>query len=121
MIWVHWVKCIHLVAALGLLGTSVYCFMTAAPTRSESHLLRHMLYLGLIALITGSLLVYPSPFTFHTPWIKAAYLLVLACCLLILLLAKISYAFFRRVASMVLMILIIVIMHDAVTKTTGLF
>jgi len=95
-----------------------------------------MLVLCLFAMITGTLLVIPKHFTFHTPWIQAAYLLLLCAGLgifsLILLkkkriLKKGNEPFSRKeravwqFAYFVLAIVLIGIIHDAVTKTTFVF
>jgi uncharacterized membrane protein YozB (DUF420 family) len=82
---------------------------------------RIILWLSLFALITGTLLVHPKNFTFHTPWIKAAYLLLIAFSLGILMLKKyIINPYLLRFSYFILLIILIFITHDAVTKTTFL-
>ena len=126
-------KFIHLLLTLGLLGSAVCCLLLAGLQKFSAYsiqtnllttLNRTMLWLLVFAAVTGTLLVYPKHFTFHTPWIQAAYLLVFLCGTLIsLLLAlreKRQWASFSPVSYLCLLVLLIMVVHDAVSKTTFL-
>jgi hypothetical protein len=91
-----------------------------------------MLLISFITMATGTLLVLPKHFTFHTPWIQAAYVLTTLYSLSI-----ITLIFFRkkrrvkmagdkltqgqqylwRLAYLALLFILILVVHDAVTKT----
>jgi uncharacterized membrane protein len=85
---VNIVKFIHLLFVLGLLGSTVYCLTLIGSKKfalANTHLhekitrLNKLLFsFGLLAMLTGTFLVYPKHFTFHTPWIQAAYMLVIS-------------------------------------------
>lgn len=119
-------KFLHLLFALGLLIALLYCvFFLSRKDYLTTRLHRPMVYLSVLAVLTGTLLVYPKQFTFHTPWIQAAYFFAL---LLWVGLAFISY-FKRkndvsvRVLRLIyasLLVILIIVTHDAVTKTTFL-
>jgi len=129
------IKFIHILLVLGLIGGIGYCFMTTSSRQSSltftqfSFLHRLLLWLSLLLGITGTLLVYPRHFTFHTPWIKAAYVLLFAVTLGILFLKRrISHlpptptlALARQGSYFFIILLLFLIVHDAVTKTTFLF
>jgi len=124
-------KFIHLLLTLSLLGSTIFCLMltsfkTHFPQNDMiSRMNRIMLWLLAFSLITGTLLVYPKHFTFHTPWIEAAYLLIFLAGLLvsglIFLRKKNQWAWVLRGIYLILIILLIGVIHDAVTKTTFLF
>ncbi len=109
---VSFIKFIHILSILGLIGLMFY---------SKAH--RILLILCGIALITGTLLVYPKHFTFHTPWIKAAYtlLFVFIFSLWALRKSKINNSFVNIGAYSFLIALLVLTIHDAVTKSTILF
>jgi uncharacterized membrane protein SirB2 len=79
-----------------------------------------MLYFSLFAILTGTLLVYPKHFTFHTPWIQAAYLLVTIFSLGILTLQKKNKIprLIKLFSYLILIVILIGVIHDAVTKST---
>lgn len=125
---IHFVKFFHLLSALGLLGIVFLCWnLCRAPYHSRfrgNDFLHRMLFaLSLIALITGTLLVYPKNYTFHTPWIKAAYLLL---SLFIIIASLLNMRKLKNkqlllgIYSLLIMMLLIVA-HDAVRKSTFLF
>lgn len=92
-----------------------------------------MLLISLFILVTGTFLVLPRHFTFHTPWIQAAYLLTMIyfICISVLILLK-KYRLMKedtgkiskpkqllwRLAYIFLLVLLTLVVHDAVTKTT---
>lgn len=132
---VNVLKFIHLLLTLSLLGSSLFClilisFRKSAPAHPPQNDMinrvnRTMLWLLAFSLITGTLLVYPKHFTFHTPWIQAAYLLVFLVGLLvsglIFLRKKNQWAWVSRGIYLILIVLLIGVIHDAVSKTTFLF
>jgi len=71
-------------------------------------------------MITGALLVHPQHFSFHTPWIQAAFLLsslfMAGIILLMLFLPKKRGGL--TAAYLFLLSLIVLITHDAVNKMT---
>ena len=121
-------KFIHLLLTLSLLGSTFFCLiLISLKNRSEilTRLNRIMLWLLVLTLLTGTLLIYPKHFTFHTPWIKAAYLLVFLCgtvlSLLVILRKKRISNWYRGASYLLLILMLIGIIHDAVTKTSFLF
>jgi cytochrome bd-type quinol oxidase subunit 2 len=126
---INLIKFIHLLCTLSLLGGTLFCFATAGKYKSIASPLFHkiILYTCIAALLTGTLLVYPKHFTFHTPWIQAAYLLVFLYATIIILLNKFrdSSIYQYRIPILgtyfSLIILLILVIHDAVTKITFLF
>jgi uncharacterized membrane protein YozB (DUF420 family) len=132
---VHIVKFIHLLATLGLLGTTAYCFILQVSSRRSAaakdrcltllpRLNKSLLHLALVALLTGTLLVYPKHFTFQTAWIQAAYLLVGCFCIVALWLTYFKNkknTFFLSLIYFSLLSILVAVIHDAVTKTTFLF
>lgn len=134
---VNLIKFIHLLCVLGLVGCVLFCTATiifrktAGIEHSISQQLgrfsRAILGFSGVAMLTGTLLVYPKAFTFHTPWIQAAYILVLSFILTVVLLKRQigpgktmtpNKCVLFQLAYLGLFILLIVIIHDAVTKTT---
>ncbi len=122
-------KFIHLILTLSLLGSTMCCLFLAGFQKTSltalTPLNRAILWLLVFTALTGTLLVYPKHFTFHTPWIQAAYILVfLSGALVSLLLAlrrKNPWRWIGKVSYVFLLILLIVVIHDAVSKTTFLF
>ena len=128
-------KFFHLICVLSLLGSTAYClfligsrkFSLANNTHLHEKIIRLnkiLLGFGLLAMLTGTLLIYPKNFTFHTPWIQAAYLLVSLFGLGILMLFKLRKKQWRGVKLLICMAMITVLfalIHDAVTKTTFIF
>ncbi len=123
------VKFIHLLLTLSLLGSTFFCLILISFKKQDERVVRLnrlMLWLLLLTLLTGSLLVYPKHFTFKTPWIDAAYLLVflfggLISLLLTLKRKKYYWKPLWCVSYVLLIVVLIGIIHDAVTKTTFLF
>jgi len=140
---IHIVKFIHLVFALGLLGLAIYCLLLIGSKKFGMTTRNHrqriirsnkiLLLFSLLAMITGSLLVIPKHFTFHTPWIQAAYILLLVFGVGIALLTLLKRKRVSRrgisnterfgwlVAYCFLIMILIGIVHDAVMKATFLF
>lgn len=123
---IAFLKFFHVFIALSLLGMAVYCLGSIGSQKTSlTRLNKTLLYLGAIGLITGTLLVHPKHFTFHTHWILAAYLLVsiilISLIYLNYLLKKKTLANYSRILRffyIMLIALLVVIIHDAVTKTT---
>lgn len=126
-ILVYFLKFLHILIALSVLGTLLYCIFSAIRQQSHTVIYSILLALCLFALLTGSLLVLPKHYTFTTPWIQAAYLLVaiFASCVSAIIIIKKKFQVNHRGLSLLayffLVTLIIVIIHDAVTKSTFLF
>ena len=131
---VHFLKFIHILLTLTLLGTAGFCLiligtrkLTGVPGSRSDLLFRlnkAMLHTALLAMLTGTLLVYPKHFTFHTPWIQAAYLLVGFFCfvmVLLLIFKQKRNLKFLGVLYAVMFVLLVGVVHDAVTKTSFLF
>lgn len=125
---IYFVKFFHLIFALGLLGLTAACLFQANRNSASLLRLNNMIFLfAFIAALTGTFLVYPKHFTFHTPWIQAAYLLVLLFCAGIFLISVLKKTFSQRLIWVTrllyvpLIFILLLIMHDAVTKTTLLF
>lgn len=134
-------KGVHLVVAMmyfALLAASYMAFarFTRASGQAATHHLKFSLSLdyGLLALwciavSTGTLLVFSKGYTFNTPWIMAAYfvLVVLVLALLFTCSLKRRYLLTQNVARglfawhacyVVQLLLLLVVMHDAVYKMT---
>lgn len=121
---IHIIKFVHILFALSLLGLTAYCLMLA-NTKHQTRLIffnKNLLMISFFALLTGSLLVYPKHYTFHTPWIQAAYLLIIIYGMVV----GVSILFLKRTAQIwvwrcvygALIFILILIIHDAVTKHT---
>lgn len=120
---IHLLKFFHLLLALGLLSTTLYCFiLIGSKNINIPRLNKHMLIVALLTMITGTFLVYPKYFTFHTPWIQAAYIFLIGYCLGIFFLMKYhkKNIVFGRIIYLILLLILIFVVHDAVTKTTFL-
>ena len=121
-------KFIHLLLTLSLLGSAVCCLILASLQKNSLNTLttlnRTMLWLLVFTVITGTLLVYPKHFNFHTPWIQAAYVLVFLCGTLISLLLACRKKYQGRwlwgMSYLFLLGLLVIVVHDAASKTTFL-
>jgi hypothetical protein len=134
---VNTVKFLHLLCVLGLLGVTTACLLLVSSTKFSigntniyKKILRfnkYLLILITLAMLTGTTLVHPKHFTFHTPWIQAAYLFVVLFVIGIsgLIGAKKVFVLQHRGLWLVMYFLLITILiavtHDAVTKTTFVF
>lgn len=132
---IHFIKFIHVSLSLMLLGSAVFClvvmiskkFATAQLSRFDIifQVNKLILLFAIFAMLTGTFLVYPKNFSFHTPWIQAAYLLGFIFCLGILFLIffkkKIKNKIIWFCLYSFLLAILIAITHDAVTKTTFIF
>lgn len=125
------IKFIHIIFVLILCGATIYCLaqVTAkkyalASLQNDTVTRLNKIILGClgVAAVTGTLLVYPKHFTFHTPWIQAAYLFVVilsASIFLLLLFRKSLRSRWILGGSYVgLGVVLIAVIHDAVTKHT---
>jgi len=128
----YFLKFAHIVLVLALLSSTLYCTILIGSERQQHHRItfihKILFFTGLLAALTGTLLVHPRHFTFHTPWIQAAYILFFAFFLGVLLAKK---RFLQRPVGkkerlvwqgffLVFLLILIFIVHDAVTKTTFL-
>lgn len=134
---INLLKFTHLLFVLGIFSLAIYCFALIGSKiflikNTNTHdkfnyLNKIMVVFCVFAMLTGTLLVYPKHFTFHTPWIQAAYLFTF-----IVGFSAVSFILFKmqreegyrwvwRLAYLVLISILIVITHDAVTKTTFIF
>ena len=121
---IHLIKFVHLLFGLSLIATTVICLIhTFSPKFDSSAWMiranKLMLVLGLFAMISGTFLVYPKHYTFHTEWIQAAYILLLAVGLIISALIYFNKKRQRTwsIAYLVILITLSCIIHDAVRKT----
>jgi len=125
MIYLYSLKFFHVLLAMGLLGTTGYCLVMANrlhKTSAVSRIYIALLITSAIVVLTGTLLVYPKQFTFHTPWIIAAYVLLGIFFFGVVLLWAIQYqrVWLSRTAYLIFIVLLLLIVHDAVTKKTAL-
>lgn len=107
-----------------LIGSIFFCFgitqKIIEPQKNNlfSILQKTGISIGVLAGVTGSLLIYPKHYTLHTHWIIAAYLLLASFILLILYSHKIrSRTAWVGFCTLSLLILITIV-HDAVLKQT---
>jgi hypothetical protein len=135
-VFIHIIKFLHMLFTLGLITAVVYClallssrkfaFTHGLQHQKISRLNRMMLWLLLLAMLTGTLLVYPKHFTFHTPWIQAAYIYAVLASVSLLLLKKSHQRLPSRrrllwlLAYLILLGLLVIVVRDAVTKTSFL-
>lgn len=118
------IKFIHLLSVLGLFSLTIYCLAIAGSNKIAkfNRLNQLLLILSLMAIISGTFLVYPKHFTFHTTWIQAAYLFTILFGLSILFLSslkkKSGHRWAWQLAYLLLILLLMAIVHDAVTKTS---
>lgn len=121
---IDFIKFIHLLFAMGLLGLTAYAITFAHPAQLSKliSINKNLIVISLFALITGTLLIYPKHYNFHTLWIQAAYLLIfiyiVSLTLATRLSAKISHSWLWRCFYLALVFLLTVVVHDAVTKST---
>ncbi len=131
------VKAFHLIIVLLLIGNVSALLLLSFKHDSSWHvfrprLLRSVLWLFLLTMISGTLLVYPRHYTFHTHWIIAAYLLVIFCGALLHYLYRLyhrkahinnmtmtlSQLWLQRTILLTSCFCLLVVIHDAVVKHT---
>lgn len=137
------IKFFHILCILTLMCSVTCCFalvgsrkFTFSQPDTIHRLHKVALLSALLAVFTGTLLVLPRHFYFHTPWIQAAYLfttitsLIIACFMLLNKKRcahppkeKISRCqqWLWRLAYLILLLILINIVRDAVMKSTFLF
>lgn len=119
------IKFFHLLCVLSLSVSVVFCLALASQKKYDMifRINKTMLVMMPFAMLTGALLVFPSHFTFHTPWIRAAFLLassfIFAIVLLLFLQKKKNHLGLQMIYLFLAVILILTI-HDAVTRSTFL-
>lgn len=118
------VKFLHLLIVLSLLGLTLHC-LVSRETISLKRVNVSLLGLSFFAALTGTFLVHPKNFTFHTPWIDAAYFFVVIFAVGIggVLISKKNLntnIWLRRFFYFVFAVILLLIIHDAVTKSTFL-
>lgn len=124
---VDFLKFTHLLCVLGLMGTLSYGVTNGSHGRPVGRFLAPLIGLSVLAMLTGTLLVHPKHYTFHTPWIQAAYLLAGLFLLGIIgfSLAEKRYRLFlphwRLGFGAVFLMVLLMIANDAINKTTFLF
>lgn len=114
---------------LGVLGSTFSCLVLIASNNSAwqntvSRFNKALLCFALLAMTSGTILVYPKHYTFHTPWIMAAYLMVLifvGVVLMLMMLKKKSVRWLWMGVYLFLLLPLVVLIHDAVSKTTVLW
>lgn len=116
MILIYLLKFFHVLFALSLLSLTTYTSLSNQLMQKKLN--RGLLWLSPCALLTGTLLVYPKHFTFHTPWIMAAYFLLFSFSAGIIVLNYVKNNDWRKFIYFILIILLILVIHDAVTKLT---
>lgn len=107
-------KFFHVLIALSLIGLTGYSIGNSKHAQNLA-----LLVLCLLAIITGTFLVIPKGYHFHTDWIRAAYFLGLLFCGGILMVWN-RGKWVRAGAFIFLFAVLIIITHDAVTKSTFL-
>lgn len=123
---IHFIKFFHVLIALGLMSLILCCLILIGPSNQKiiKQFNKTLLLLSPFALITGTLLVHPKHFTFHTPWILAAYLFLFVFCAIIAYILTFQKSFSGkwrwRAVYLILMGILIVIVHDAVSKSSFL-
>lgn len=125
---IYLIKFIHIISALSLLGITMYCLVFIIKTKTIPLPLIHkrLLYISLLAMLTGTLLIYPKHFSFATPWIQAAYILVICYASFVALFNRYRDTFLFKyqgiisISYVLLIVLLIIVIHDAVTKSTFL-
>lgn len=128
VVMINFLKFFHLIFALGLLGSVFICMISIdSKNKIFNRFNQFILLLAFLAMITGTFLVHPKNYTFYTPWIQAAYLLIFIFSFIVLLLLFLRKKFGQipRVLELfiylLLVVLLLFVIHDAVTKTTFLF
>ncbi|MEO8402053.1 MAG: hypothetical protein ABI597_09715, partial [Gammaproteobacteria bacterium] len=123
------IKFFHLLMVLGVLGSTFFCLVLIASNNpawqnTVRRFNKAMLCFALLAMTSGTLLVYPKHYTFHTPWIMAAYFLVLifvgVVLMLRMLMKKSGARWLWASVYLFLLLPLAVLIHDAVSKTTVL-
>ena len=118
-------KFIHVLCVMGLLSLSAYCVVMKPSFMKIHRVPLYLLGMALFALITGTLLVHPKQFTFHTPWIQTALVSTILLCTTMIVFtvffARTWKSFGIKVFYLVLLITFIAIAHDAINKTSFLF
>lgn len=130
------VKAFHLILVMLLMGGMTGLIVLNLKGPQAWHVLRYrmlsgLLWLLLLVALTGTFLVYPRHFNFHTHWIVAAYLLVILCGALLLYLYRQQrrlaqgnshYSFLslcvERASLFLSTFVFLVLIHDAVLKQT---
>jgi cytosine/uracil/thiamine/allantoin permease len=131
---INFIKCIHVILALSLLGILIYCLFVAGSKKfalasSYQHnnirrLNRVMMWASLFALVSGALLVHPGNFDFHTPWIQVAFsgTVIFAAVIGVMNFLKKKFSFSQRwvwlVTYSALILILVIVIRDAVTKST---
>jgi uncharacterized membrane protein YozB (DUF420 family) len=134
---INFIKCLHVILALSLLGTLIYSLFVVSSKKfalasSWQHhnirrLNRIMMWVSLFALVSGILLVYPSKFNFHTPWIQVAFAgtVLFAGVIGVMNYLKKKFIFSQRwvwlVTYAALILILMLVIRDAVTRSTLLF
>jgi len=117
------IKFLHLLIALGLLSLTTYG-VTLNKFQSLHRISYWLLALFPFAILTGTLLIYPKHYTFHTPWIVAAYFFSSFILMILIILLFFKEKLKNRVAwqffYLIILLILMIIAHDAVTKTTFL-
>lgn len=133
-------KFIHLVLAISLVGMTLFnAVYTLGLSRGKNTRSKDSIRFGrhidvtLFSLIGAtfilvSLMVYPSGFTFHTTWIKAAYLLLLIITVCLCISIPLKKSLFQTPSTIkrgglyllfaIMLICFYMIIHDAITKQT---
>jgi hypothetical protein len=117
------IKFIHILFTLSLLGSTLFCLASVGSPRFQfAYFHKTILWLALFTMITGTFLVIPKHFSFHTPWIQAAYILVVLFGSGMMLLKRNIFTkiWVQRLIYVTLITILIFVIHDAVTKTTFL-
>jgi len=118
------VKFVHIIIALSLLGMVGFTWSQPGTLRIVT-LQKILLPLVILAMITGSLLVYPKHFDFHTPWIQAAFLLCSVFAIFVLCMRYVikdpQKIWLWRLSFGGLIVILVAIIHDAVTKTSLIY
>lgn len=132
----EFIKTVHLIIVMLLMGgiTSMMALSLKAPQgwhKVRYTVLRALLWLLLFTAITGTLLVHPRHFTFHTHWIIAAYILVILCGGLLqypysqqrkltqgVLAYTLKGIWLERILLAVSTLGLVLVIHDAVVKQT---
>lgn len=126
-------KFIHILFVLLLSGATVFCLLRVTTNKASmagqqpviNGLSIFILLCTVLAVFTGTVLIYPKNFTFHTPWIQAAYLFAIIFSIGVLLLMlckqKLQNRWLLGGGYFFLLLILVFLVHDAVTKTTFLF
>lgn len=121
------IKFIHLLAGTAILGVVISTWIYYFRNKKPFYLILSecvILLLIPIQFITGTFLVKKLHYSFLTPWIVAAYILlgiIAILCFLTLYLKRKYYYLFEKsflVINVIIVILLFLIIHDAVMKAT---